>query len=313
MSITEGGGGAGFDDLGFARNLGKILAPAGASGTLALVDPLTKEVTRITDLSATRAYQGGHGEGTTSAEEGRGLLFAADRTARKVYVIDASSRTVLAAAPLADGPDYVRWVDATSEIWVTEPHAESIEVFTLPPPGQKPVPARSRTIRVGGGPESLVVDSGRRRAYTHLWGGSTVAIDVGAHKIVGTWPNGCHGSRGIALDEARGFLFAACAEGALSVLDVDQGGKTLGSVRSGAGVDIIAYSSSREHVYLPGAESATMAIVGVSAEGRPSVLATVPTVAGAHCVAADDRGQAWVCDPEHGRLLVFRDAEPGAH
>jgi hypothetical protein len=61
---------------------------------------------------------------------------------------------------------------------------------------------------------------GRERAFTHLWNGKTLAIDLRKRKIVERWSNGCMGSRGIALDENRGFLFAGCDEGRLSVLDV---------------------------------------------------------------------------------------------
>jgi hypothetical protein len=165
-------------------------------------------------------------------------------------------------------------------------------------------------IPVKGGPESLVIDDTRRKAFTHLWRGSSVAIDLASHSVLATWSNGCSGSRGIALDAKRGFLFAGCAAGALTVLDVDHDGKQLGSVTSGAGVDVIAYSTSLAHVYLPGATSATMAFVAIAPSGQPTLLGTVPTAEGAHCVAADDRRSAWVCDPEHGRLLVFKDPYP---
>jgi hypothetical protein len=55
-----------------------------------------------------------------------------------------------------------------------------------------------------------------------------------------------------------------------------------------------------------------MAILGVSAAGKLSLLGTVRTAASAHCVAADDRRQAWVCDPERGRLLVVADRYPAS-
>jgi DNA-binding beta-propeller fold protein YncE len=311
VKLSSGSNGIGFDDLVFAGGmLRKVLAPAAATGNLDLIDPDTKAVVAIGGFSSsTGAYKGGHGEGTTSADEGRGLLFATDRTTGLLHVLDPAAKAIIASTKLGDGPDYVRWVDATGELWVTEPDAKVIEVFTLPP-GPKPIPAHAINIRVDGGPESLVIDSRRKRAYTHLWSGSTAAIDIASHQIVATWSNGCRRSRGIALDTQRGFLFAACAEGTLVVLDIDHNGKQLGSVSSGSGVDVIAYSPSLAHVYFPGAGSATMAIVGVAASGQPTVLGTVPTASGAHCVTADDRGNAWVCDPDHGQLLVFRDAYP---
>jgi hypothetical protein len=111
------------------------------------------------------------------------------------------------------------------------------------------------------------------------------------------------------MDDARGFLFVGCDEGKLSVLDLNTGAQ-LGSASSGSGVDIIAYSSQLAHAYLPGEESATMAIIGISAKGAATVLETVKTADGAHCVAADDRGNAYVCDPSGGRVLIVTDTLP---
>lgn len=53
-----------------------------------------------------------------------------------------------------------------------------------------------------------------------------------------------------------------------------------------------------------------MAVLGVSKAGKLSLLATVKTAAAAHCVVADDRHQAWVCDPGQGRLLLVDDTLP---
>jgi hypothetical protein len=52
-----------------------------------------------------------------------------------------------------------------------------------------------------------------------------------------------------------------------------------------------------------------MTVIAVSAVGKLSKVATVPTAKGAHCVAADDQGGAWVCDPDGGRLLLYQDTE----
>jgi DNA-binding beta-propeller fold protein YncE len=155
----------------------------------------------------------------------------------------------------------------------------------------------------------LVIDHFHGRAFTHLWRGVTVAIRLRDHSILARWPNGCQGSRGIALDEKRGFLFAACDEGRLSVLDTNTG-KILGNAFSGDGVDIIAYSPKLEHVYFPGEESATMAIIGISPAGAATVLRTVQMVKGAHCATTDDRNEVYVCDASRGRVLVFEDG-PG--
>jgi len=134
--------------------------------------------------------------------------------------LPATPLALATALPQTVAPTtYVRYVAPTNELWVTEPDQEQIEVFTLSD-AQKPVPVRASAITVKGGPESLAIDPQRQRAYTHLWAGATVAIDLKNRTLVAQWPNGCGGSRGIAPDSAHGWLFAGCAEGVGVVLDI---------------------------------------------------------------------------------------------
>jgi hypothetical protein len=311
LALPGGEGGIGFDDLLFAPDLARLLVPAGRSGRVDLVDPVSRQVVAIGGFSTQGRFVQGHGEGTTSADFGRGLIFASDRTAKKLVVLDPAARKVVARAELASGPDYVRWVAPTGEIWVTQPDQERIEIFALPASGP-PVPVHKEFLSIPGGPESLIVDAARGRAYTHLWKSTTLAIDLKSRAVVARWPNGCGGSRGIALDPERGFLFAGCAEGKAVVLDLQQNGAVRDSLSAGSGVDIIDYSRGLHHLYLPGGESRTMAILGVGKSGKLALLATVKTAASAHCVAADDHRQAWVCDPHHGRLLRVADGFPAS-
>ncbi len=306
IAIPGGDGGVGFDDLQFAPALGKVVVPAGRTGALVLIDPKTRAVETIEGFAKKDAFSGGHGDGTTSADSGDGLLFAIDRTAMKVVVVDPVAKKIASSAPLAADPDYVRFLASARELWVTEPDAESIEVFAL---GEKPTdaPRPIAKIAVAGGPEALVFDATRGRAYTHLWDGATVAIDVKERKIVARWKNGCAGSRGMVLDEARGFLIVGCAEGRAAVLDVAHDGKELSSLTAGDGVDVIAWDAKRRHVYFPGGKSATLAVIAVSEKGELSLLGTVPIAKGSHCVAADGDGRAFVGDPRGGRILEIDD------
>src|SRR5205823_9301291 len=82
----------------------------------------------------------------------------------------------------------------------------------------------------------------RGRAYTHRWQATTVAIDLASRAVVAEWQNGCAASRGIALDEERGFLFASCLEGTTSVLDVNNGGQMLSTLARGSGFDVMGYA-----------------------------------------------------------------------
>jgi hypothetical protein len=305
LPLPGGRGGIGFDDMGFAASLRKVLVPAGRSGNLDLIDPDSKQVIVINGFSSRTSFGGGHGQGVTSADEGRGLLFATDRDARQLDVVDPTTRSIITTASLAAGPDYVRYVATTSEVWVTEPGASRIEVFSIPHEGA-PKPTHTGFISVPGGPESLLIDNKRGRAYTHLWTDTTLVIDLRSRAVSARWKNGCKGSRGVAIDDVRAFLFVGCDEGKLSVLDL-RSGELLGQASSGEGVDIIAYNPKLAHAYLPGEESKTMTVIGISSNGVATVMGTVKAANGSHCAAADDRDNVYTCDPSAGRLLVFKD------
>ncbi len=268
-------------------------------------------MTTVSGFSTAPHYRGGHDFGATSVDEGRGLLFVTDRTSERLYVVDPARRRSVSFVHLGAHPDYVRWVEATGELWVTEPDASRIEIFTLPD-GDAPEPAAVATIAVAGGPESLVIDAPRHRAYTHLWHRSTVAIDLATRSIVATWPNGCEGSRGIALDAEHGLLLAGCSEGKVSALDVAHDGQTVSTLSAAPGQDVIGYAPALGHVYLAGGRCRCLVIVGLSSTGQLTELARLPAPRGTHCVTADDSRHAWVCDPSAGAVTPVADTQPSS-
>jgi hypothetical protein len=305
VQLPEGSGGIGFDDIQYSSAMKKVLVPSGRTGMLNLVDPESLVVTSISGFSAAKDYKGGHGEGITSVAEAKAMLFVTDRSSLKLNVLDPNSQKVIASAQLAASPDYVRYLPTLNEVWVTQPDSDQIEVFKM----NEKQPVHSAFIKVEGGPEALVVDSTQGRAYTHLWHGKTVAIDINSKKILATWPNGCEGSRGIAFGETPNILLVGCSEGKAISMDVAHDGKIISTVTSGSGVDIIAYNHQLKHLYMPGGKSATMAIISVSNEGNLKLLQTVPVAEGSHCVTTDQNADAFVCDPKHGSLLVIKDRQ----
>jgi DNA-binding beta-propeller fold protein YncE len=309
LALPGGEGGIGFDDLRFSPELHKLLVPAGASGRLDLVDPKTQAVVEISGFSTSPKRERGHSQGTTSADSGDGLIFASDRTAGTLAIVDPAAKRIIGSVKLAAAPDYVRWVAPLHEVWVSEPGAKTIEAFRLDRKGA-PALARVGTVEVADGPESLEIDPVRRRAYTNTWHDATVAIDLASRTIVARWPNGCEGARGLALDAGRGLAFVGCKEGKAVVLDVEHGGTILGHASAGKGVDVIAFAPTLSHLYVPGAAAATLTVMGIDGRGRPDVLGSAEIAPDAHCVATDDSGSAYVCDPGNGRLLVFRDPYP---
>jgi DNA-binding beta-propeller fold protein YncE len=311
IAIPGGEPGVGYDDLQYAPGMKRVLVPAGRTGQLALIDPATRKVTAIGGFTATSAYHGGHGEGTTSAAEldAAGFVVATDRGAQALKVVSTKDGTVGEPVKLAAPPDYVRVSLRAHEVWVTEPRRKQIEILRVEGTAP-PRLAHAATIAVPDGPESLVIDDGRGRAYSHTWKGESFAIDVATRRLVGTWRNGCRGSRGIALDAQRGLLFAGCAEGEATVVDLATG-KLVSSAPTGPDVDSIGYAASLGHLYVPAGGSAELWIFGVSTGGQLALLGKVATAPDAHTVAFDPTSRAiFVGTPNHGAVLVTPDAFP---
>jgi DNA-binding beta-propeller fold protein YncE len=302
VSLSGGAERIGFDDIVYAPALHQVIVPAAQTGRVYLIDPATSS------HESCAVWQGR----TTSADAGEGYIFAADRSHSAVNVIDPKLHKVVATATLKMEPDIVRYVPATHEVWVTEedPQKGQVEILAFSA-GGKIMLSHAGDVKVapGGGPESLAVDPARSRVYTNREGQkTTVAIDIPSHRIVAEWKSGTEGSSsGLALDETKAWLFVGSGAGGVAVLDVAHDGRILGTLKIGKGTDLIGYSPTLRHVYVPDPKEGTLAIIGLSPSGEPRLLSTVETAKGSHAAAADDRNQVWVTDPDHGRLLVVKD------
>jgi outer membrane protein assembly factor BamB len=300
VPLPDGAAGIGLDDLRYSSTMRGVLVPAGRTGDVDIVDGRTRAVSVIPGFSVQATFDGGHDFGATSAEEVDGTLYVTDRTTERIYAVDPARGAITASAALAASPDYVR--DAGGgELWVTEPDAEQIEIF------RRSDLTSIATVAVPGGPESLVIDGVRGRAYAHADGGLTVAIDLAGRAVVDTWSNGCTTPKGIALDAARGLLVVGCGEGALVSLDVAGGGSVVGQLTYGNGLDVLGYDPERRHVYAPGGKSGSLGIVELAVGGAMQLVRSVATASGAHCATSDGAGTVYVCDPDGGRLLVIED------
>jgi len=302
VSLPGGEEGIGFDDIVYAPALHQVIVPAAQTGRVYLIDPATRS------HESCAVWQGR----TTSADAGDGYVFAADRTHSAVNVIDPKLHKVVASATLEMEPDIVRYVPAAHEVWVTEedPQKGQLEILAFSTEGNVLL-SHTADVKVagGGGPESLAVDPVRSRVYTNREDQKvTVAIDIATHRIVAEWKNGTEGSSsGLALDETQAWLFVGSGAGGVAVVDVAHNGRILGTLKVGKGTDLIGYNPTLRHVYVPDPKEGTLAIIGLSPGGEPRLLGTVETAKGSHAAAADNRGQVWVTDPNHGRLLVVKD------
>lgn len=305
--VPGGEGGIGFDDLRYSAAMRRVLAPGGRSGVIALIDPTSGAVETIGGFSQDAApFVGGHDFGVTSVDVGRGFIFATDRTAKMLHVVDPNAKKIVSSVKLGASPDYVRYVAKTNELWVAEPSADRLEIFSLSQDAA-PVATSVATIAVSNGPESLVIDEKRGRAYTHRWDTTSLSIDLTTRTVVAEWKNGCLASRGIDLDVERGFLFAVCNEGRVTVLDVEHGGAMLGSATNGGGYDVAGYDPKTKHLYAAGGSCMCLSIFAVQDNGSVALASQKPASSETHCVVADDQGHAWVCDPKAGAVVRIGD------
>lgn len=323
ITLPGSTGAIGFDDMAYDAALGKVIVPAGDTGTLALIDPDTLNIKAIPGFgSATPGSASGHSVGTTSAIAHKGLLFAIDQTNQSLDVVDPAAGEIIKSTALITSPDYIRYVPLTNELWVTEKGARQIEVFSL---SNEPVPQPASTaiISFTNGPEALVIDSTRGMAYTNFAKtGQTIPIDIKTHQPQDPWPNGCTATRGMVLDEGRGILFVACKEGKIAALNVSDSGRLLANITFGSNLDFLGYNPHLAHLYIPSGASAVMAVVGVTSEAAPlpartgqlsttlTLLGTADTGLGSKCMIADDRNSVWVCDPTTGHLFHIKDTFP---
>jgi len=66
--------------------------------------------------------------------------------------------------------------------------------------------------------------------------------------MIATWNPDSSDLQGLALDNARNFLFVACGDHVVSI-DAGHGGTVIDSITTGSGLDNIDYSSDRKLLY----------------------------------------------------------------
>ena len=303
-----GGPPVGMDYLAYDPGSGLVWVPAGNTGRVDVVDTATGKLTPLTGFATRPAPRPGRPDlGPSSVTVGEGEVWIGNRADNSLCAFGSVRLDKRRCIQLASMPDGLAYVAATQEIWVTTPRDHTITVVGLPSGTAPPTPGAPETITMAGSPEGYAVDPAEHRFYTNLEDhDATVAIDVRTRKPVTTWPAGCGaaGPRGLAIDAARRFLFVACTDGAV-VRDLAHGGKQVGRLRTGGGVDNIDYHAGKGLLYVASAKDATLTIARVDRTGDLTATVVVPTAKGARNPVVDARGTAYVADSQGGALLVI--------
>ncbi len=226
-------------------------------------------------------------------------------------------------------------------MWVTEKGLHQIEIFSVSTDGS-PEPESTGTISVPNGPEALIIDDQRGLAFTNRPDQSlTDVIQVMTHSVIAQWGSWCSSAKGMAVDENEGYLFVACEEGKLVMMDINNDGYQITSQNYGGELDFVAYNPNLHHVYLPSSASGVVAIFQLqklpvnpgptdapvitpqvnpaAASGAAQspdfktsllLLGTADTDINAKCVTTDQNNNIWVCDPNNGQVFIIHDEFP---
>jgi hypothetical protein len=303
----------------------RLWIPGGNAGAVFVLDAPTATVTRILGFpTAEFALGTRRGRlGPASVAVGEGVVYIGNRADSSLCIVDAATlargecvRIAPASLGWAGAPDGVVYVAATRELWVTRGAPplgiasadRALTIYDVSQP-RRLVP-RGRMV-LGASAEGYAVDPVRGRLYTNLEeSGATVAIDVRRRKVTARWKSGCDEARGLALDAARGILFVACSSRVVA-LDVAHGGRVLGSLDTGEGLDNIDYDARERLVYAAAATAAELTVARVGDDGRFTVMQRVATAKGARGVVAAE-GTAYVADPYGARVLAVIPRSAGA-
>ncbi len=317
LSLPGATGVVTLDYFAYDRSTGRLWVPASNTGSVDVIDEATDNVSQVIGFQTGEVELRGRKIklGPTAVSIGDGVVYVGNRGDSSLCVIDARSLErgeCLPVAPPSAGraaaPDGVVYVAATRELWITTGAPplgiasadKSIQVFDASDPRHLKLKTK---IPLDGSAEGYAVDNQQGRFYTNIEEtGNTVAIDARTHKVVAKWSVGSHELQGLALDNARGFLFVACGDHVVS-LDLGHGGKISDSIATGPGLDNIDYSLDEKVLYAAASQAATLTIAGVDDHGKFHLTATVPTVKGARGVIAAKGETAYLIDPAEGRIL----------
>jgi DNA-binding beta-propeller fold protein YncE len=304
-SITLPGGpaeGIGMDYIAFDAATNSVWIPAGVTARVNVIDAKTEKMREIRGFKTSEIVvrERKRTLGPSAVSIGNGVAYIGNRGDSSVCSFDTKTLAKKQCATLSSMPDGVAWVAPTKEVWVTTPRDNSLRILDAATMKEK------TSIKLDGGPEGFAVDTKNGRFFTNLEDkDKTLVIDAKTKKTIAAWEPGCgeEGPRGLRADSAHGHLLVACTA-RVEVLDMNHGGKVLSSLDTGEGVDDFDFAPSTGLVYVGAAKAAKLTIARVDAAGKLTLVASIPTPAGARNPAVTTSGAVYLA---HGGGIASSD------
>ncbi|SRR5581483_4289005 len=300
--------GIAMDYIAFDGATNSVWVP-GSNGTVYVIDAASGKIREVTGFPTKEVTVRDRQRvlGPSSVTFGEGKVYIGDRADSSICTVDPKTLERGRCEVLASMPDGLAYVGPTKEVWVTAPRDRTIRILDAGTLKEKAV------LTFEGNPEGFAVDAKRHRFYTNLEDKDrTLAIDLTSHKTLASWNPACgeDGPHGLHIDERSGHLFVACSA-KVEVLNAGGNGAVLSSIDTGNGVDDFDLASGM--VYAGAARDAKLTIARVDAAGRLTLVAAVPTAAGARNPAVAKNGDVYLAHGggvRSGDLVVV---SPPAH
>jgi DNA-binding beta-propeller fold protein YncE len=234
--------------------------------------------------------------------QGPGLVFAAARGAGKVFVIQASSSTVVGELGVGPRPNGLAWDPDHQHLLVADVQENTARLLD---PSRDPADATLATVALPGRPRWAAYDPQAQRFLVNIREPACVAVLAAETATLLTqWPVSVSGPHGLDLDLASGRALVACDGGAVVALDLASG-RELAQAPIAGGPDAIWFDPQRRLLYVAIAEPGLVDVVDTAAM---VVAQQVETERDAHTSAFDAaRQRLYVFLPSSCRAAVYEE------
>jgi DNA-binding beta-propeller fold protein YncE len=248
---------------------------------------------------------GVHGAGLVT-KAGHG--FTTNGGDQTVTMFDLKTLAVIKQITVGPGLDGIMYDEPDDKIILTN-HSRPIGTLTAINPVTGDLVA---TVELEDtAPEGAAAD-GKGHIFVNNESKNTIqVIDVKTWKATASWPLApCEGPTGIAYDPATNRIFSGCNKTSV-VVDADTG-KVVASIPNGTRVDALGWDPSRKLIYIPNGGEGNVTVVHQDSSDKYTVVATVPTFAGAKTITVDPKTHnAYLFQPERGPVPApAADAPP---
>lgn len=236
---------------------------------------------------------GVHGAGIAT-KAGHG--FTTDGGDQNVAMFDLKTFAILKQIHVGPGLDGIMYDEPDDKIILTN-HSNPGTVTAINPTTGEIV----ATVELeDNSPEGAAADGKGHIFVNNESKGTMQVIDVKTWKTTASWPLApCAGPTGIAYDAASDRIFSGC--NGTSVVVNPNTGKVVATIKNGTRVDALGWDPAKKFIYIPNGGEGNVTVVHQDSPDAYTVVATVPTFAGAKTIAADPASHnVYLFQPERG-------------